>query len=145
MKQSERSPNAVAKSLGVPSPEFNDWLDGAPGKIDLLSAAIAVLGLRDVDSLLSAHDGYDRKSRTTVTLKEVLLSKVAQISSDEQLRLAIELHLLFTEVPEAVEFLRTGIRNAYDYADHQGIDVSTKQQRIERSLSRIWSPTAVTD
>jgi hypothetical protein len=143
MKLNERNPTSVAHALGIPLAEFEDWLGGSPGKIDLLSSAIAVLGVRDVDSLLSTHDGYDRKSRTTVTLKEVLVAKVAQMVSTEHLRIAIELRFLLAEVPEAIEFLRCGIINAYDYADHQGIDVSAQQQRLERTLSRIWRPTAV--
>ena len=125
----------MAQSLGIPTRELNQWIAGKPGTIDLLSAFTASSGINSLDELLGGDEHYLPESKRLSSMQEMLLIRLGQISTLEEVRLIMQTKMMIAKLPEIAAIIQRGFDDALDYADHQGFDVATERRLVERGLS----------
>lgn len=136
MREANRSPADMANSLGITKRHMNAWLGGEPGTLDLLSRFVAAAGVENVDQLIGGHPAWKRSNRQVATMKDMLVSRWAQLTDLDGVRFSMEMRLLARRLPETMHFLRRGLKDALDYAEEQGVDVRGERRAMERGLRR---------
>ena len=138
MKAGNRSPSEMANTLGIAVREFNAWLAGGSGSLDLMSRFIAASGAHSVDALLGNHAGYAPQTSRVATMKDMLLRRFRSMVDLDGVRFSLDMRALVERVPETHHILACGLRNALDYAEAKGVDVCAERSSIERAFAATW-------